>query len=121
MTGLAHDFVDDLVERLTESGLWQAHRRRALDPHRSVVVTLLYLRHSLSQRLLAEPFGCCQSTMSCWPRADSGDHRGPGVLSRAARRASRGHPGTGRRRMQRRAPRSWPSSRRRARFHLHAG
>lgn len=44
MTGLARDQVDDPVGQLAESGLWQV-RRRALDPHRSVLVVLLYLRH----------------------------------------------------------------------------
>jgi hypothetical protein len=64
MTGLAREQVDDLVAQLAESGLWQVDRRRALDPHRSVLVVLLYLRHNLSQRLLAELFGCSQPTVS---------------------------------------------------------
>jgi len=64
MTGLDRDQVDGLVEQLTASGLWQMHRRRALDPHRSVLVVLLYLRHNLSQYLLAELFGCSQPTIS---------------------------------------------------------
>ncbi|MEV0269627.1 transposase family protein [Hamadaea sp. NPDC050747] len=64
MTGLASDQVDHLVEQLTDGGVWRAHRHRALDPHRSVLVVLLYLRHNLPQRLLAELFGCSQPTIS---------------------------------------------------------
>jgi hypothetical protein len=64
MTGLAADQVDDLVAHLADCGLWQVRRRRALDPHRSVLIVLLYLRHNLSQRLLAELFGCSQPTVS---------------------------------------------------------
>src|SRR4051794_11891642 len=64
MTGLASDQVDDLVRQLRTRGLWTTHRHRALDPHHSVVVVLLYLRHNLSQQLLAELFGCSQPTVS---------------------------------------------------------
>lgn len=64
MTGLARDQVDDLVRQLAGHGLWSVYRRRALDPHRSVLVVLLYLRHNLSQHLLAELFGCSQPTIS---------------------------------------------------------
>jgi hypothetical protein len=64
MTGLARDQVDDLVGQLTDHGLWSICRHRALDPHRSVLVVLLYLRHNLPQHLLAELFGCSQPTIS---------------------------------------------------------
>ncbi|MCP2322266.1 hypothetical protein HDA40_000773 [Hamadaea flava] len=64
MTGLARDQVDDLVRQLAGHGLWSVQRRRALDPYRSVLVVLLYLRHNLSQHLLAELFGCSQPTIS---------------------------------------------------------
>ncbi|MDI1463433.1 transposase [Catellatospora sp. KI3] len=64
MTGLTRDQVDDLVERVTGHGLWPLRRRRALDPRRAVVAVLLYLRHNLSQPLLAELFGCSQPTIS---------------------------------------------------------
>jgi hypothetical protein len=64
MTGLARDQVDDLVQQLHDRGLWVIRRRRALDPYRSVVVVLLYLRHNLSQELLAELFCCSQPTVS---------------------------------------------------------
>jgi Helix-turn-helix of DDE superfamily endonuclease len=64
MTGLDRDQVDDLVLQLAGHGLWSVRRRRALDPHRSVLVVLLYLRHNLSQHLLAELFGCSQATIS---------------------------------------------------------
>jgi hypothetical protein len=64
MTGLGRDQVDDLVRELASHGLWSVRRRRALDPHRSVLAVLLYLRHNLSQHLLAELFDCSQSTIS---------------------------------------------------------
>jgi hypothetical protein len=64
MTGLARDQVDDLVRQLAGHGLWSVHRRRALDPYRSVLVVLLYLRHSPSQQLQAGLFDCSQPTIS---------------------------------------------------------
>ena len=64
MTGLTHDQVDDLVHQLQARGLWAIHRHRALDPHHCVVVVLLYLRHNLSQQLIAALFGCSQPTVS---------------------------------------------------------
>jgi DDE superfamily endonuclease/Helix-turn-helix of DDE superfamily endonuclease len=39
-------------------------RRRAAGPYRAVLVVLLYLRHKLSQALIAELFGCSQPTVS---------------------------------------------------------
>jgi transposase len=64
MTGLTCDQVDDLVRRVAAHGLWPLHRRRALDPRQAVVAVLLYLRHNLSQPLLAELFSCSQPTIS---------------------------------------------------------
>lgn len=64
MSGLVADQVDDLVARVGAHGLWPLRRRRALDPRQSVIVVLLYLRHNLSQPLLAELFGCSQPTIS---------------------------------------------------------
>ena len=64
MTGLTHAQVDDLVRQLQTRGLWAIHRHRALDPHHCVVAVLLYLRHNLSQHLLAALFGCSQPTVS---------------------------------------------------------
>lgn len=64
MTGLARDQVDDLVQQLHQHGIWAVRRRRAPDPYRSVIVVLLYLRHNLSQDLLAELFACSQPTIS---------------------------------------------------------
>jgi predicted XRE-type DNA-binding protein len=64
MTGLARDQVDDLVARVTAHGLWPLRRRRALDMRQAVIAVLLYLRHNLSQPLLAELFGCSQPTIS---------------------------------------------------------
>jgi hypothetical protein len=44
--------------------MWAVQRHRALDPYRLVLVVLLYLRHNLSQQLLAALFGCSQPTIS---------------------------------------------------------
>ena len=63
MTGLTSDQVDRLVTGVLAHGLWPPHRRRALDPYQSVTVVLLYLRHNMSQPLLAELFNCSQSTI----------------------------------------------------------
>jgi len=64
MTGLARDQIDDLVQQPRTRGLWAINRGRALDPHHSVLVVLLYLRHNLSQQLIAALFGCSQPTVS---------------------------------------------------------
>lgn len=37
-------------------------RRRVVGSYRAVLVVLIYLRHSLSQALVAELFGCSQPT-----------------------------------------------------------
>jgi hypothetical protein len=64
MTGLSDDQVNELVTAVVARGLWPLRRRRALNPHQCVIVALLYLRHNLSQPLLAELFGCSQPTVS---------------------------------------------------------
>jgi len=64
MTGLSRDQVDRLVlDVYATSGLDPA-RRRAVGPYRAVLAVLLYLRHNPSQALIAELFGCSQSTVS---------------------------------------------------------
>jgi len=35
-------------------------------PYRTVLMVLIYLRHNLSQALIAELFGCSQPTVSRW-------------------------------------------------------
>jgi predicted XRE-type DNA-binding protein len=64
MTGLTSDQVDGLVAGVLTHGLWPLRRHRALDPRQSVTAVLLYLRHNMSQPLLAELFGCSQPTIS---------------------------------------------------------
>ena len=64
MTGLSSDQVDRLVLDVYASGSLDPARRRVLGPYRSVLVVLLYLRHNVSQALIAELFGCSQPTVS---------------------------------------------------------
>jgi hypothetical protein len=64
MTGLTSDQADQLVLNVYATGDLDPARRRALGPYRSVLVVLLYLRHNLSQALIAELFGCSQPTVS---------------------------------------------------------
>jgi hypothetical protein len=64
MTGLTSDQVDRLVLDIYAAGDLDPARRRALGPYRSVLVVLLYLRHNVSQALIAELFGCSQPTVS---------------------------------------------------------
>ncbi|WP_162907609.1 helix-turn-helix domain-containing protein, partial [Allorhizocola rhizosphaerae] len=64
MTGLTCDQVDRLVLDVYATGDLDPARRRALGPYRTVLVVLLYLRHNLSQALIAELFGCSQPTVS---------------------------------------------------------
>jgi hypothetical protein len=64
MTGLPADQVDQLVLLVYADMGFVAGRRRAVGPYRAVIVVLLYLRHNLSQALLAELFGCSQPTVS---------------------------------------------------------
>lgn len=64
MTGLSSDQVDRLVLDVYAHGSLDPARRRAVGPYRAVLVVLLYLRHNLSQTLLAEVFGCSQPTVS---------------------------------------------------------
>ncbi len=56
MTGLTCDQVDRLVLAVYADGSLDP-ARRVLGPYRAVLVVLLYLRHNLSQALLAELFG----------------------------------------------------------------
>ena len=60
MTGLSSDQVDQLVLDVYAHGGLDPARRRADGPYRTVLVVLLYLRHNLSQALLAELFDCPQ-------------------------------------------------------------
>ncbi len=64
MTGLTSDKVDRLVLDVYAEGGLDPTRRRAVGPYRTVLVVLLYLRHNLSQALLAELFQCSQPTVS---------------------------------------------------------
>lgn len=64
MTGLTRDHVDRLVLDVYAHGSLDPARRRVVGPYRAVLVVLLYLRHNLSQTLLAELFGCSQPTVS---------------------------------------------------------
>jgi hypothetical protein len=64
MAGLTRDQVDRLVMDVYAHGSLDPARRRAVGPYRAVLVVLLYLRHNLSQALIAELFGCSQPTVS---------------------------------------------------------
>ncbi|WP_144120925.1 transposase family protein, partial [Catellatospora sichuanensis] len=61
MTGLTGDQVDRLVLDVYAHGSLDPARRRAVGPYRTVLMVLLYLRHNLSQTLLAELFDCSQT------------------------------------------------------------
>jgi len=64
MAGPSSDQVDRLVIAVYTHGSLDPARRRAVGPYRSVLVVLIYLRHNLSQALVAELFGCSQPTVS---------------------------------------------------------
>jgi hypothetical protein len=64
MAGLTSDQVDLLVIGVYAQGSLDPTRRRAVGPYRAVLVVLIYLRHNLSQALVAELFGCSQPTVS---------------------------------------------------------
>src|SRR6266542_1598052 len=64
MAGLTSDQVDRLVIAVDAHGDPDPARRRAVGPHRAVLVVLIYLRHNLSQALVAGLFGCPQPTVS---------------------------------------------------------
>lgn len=64
MAGLTSDQVDRLVADVYAHGSLDPSRRRAVGPYRAVLVVLLYLRHNLSQAVIAELFGCSQPTVS---------------------------------------------------------
>src|SRR5581483_7393303 len=53
-----------LVTDVYAHGELDPARRRVIGPYRSVLVVLIYLRHNLSQALVAELFGCSQPTVS---------------------------------------------------------
>ncbi len=64
MAGLSSDQVDRLVVAVYAHGGVDPARRRVVGPYRAVLVVLIYLRHNLSQALVAELFGCSQPTVS---------------------------------------------------------
>jgi DDE superfamily endonuclease/Helix-turn-helix of DDE superfamily endonuclease len=64
MAGLSSDQVDRLVIAVYADGGLDPTRRRVVGPYRAVLVVLIYLRHNLSQALVAELFGCSQPTVS---------------------------------------------------------
>src|SRR5438874_6664117 len=64
MAGLSSDQVDRLVADVYAHGTIDPARRRVVGPYRAVLVVLIYLRHNLSQALVAELFGCSQPTVS---------------------------------------------------------
>lgn len=64
MAGLTSDQVDRLVIDVYAQGSLDPARRRAVGPYCAVLVVLIYLRHNLSQALVAELFGCSQPTVS---------------------------------------------------------
>jgi DDE superfamily endonuclease/Helix-turn-helix of DDE superfamily endonuclease len=64
MTGLSSEQVDRLVADVYAHADLDPAKRRVVGPYRSVLVVLIYLRHNLSQALVAELFGCSQPTVS---------------------------------------------------------
>jgi len=64
MAGLSSDQVDRLVIAVYAHGSLDPARRRVVGPYRAVLGVLIYLRHNLSQALVAELFGCSQPTVS---------------------------------------------------------
>jgi len=64
MAGLSSEQVDRLVIDVYACGGLDPARRRAVGPYRAVLVVLIYLRHNISQALVAELFGCSQPTVS---------------------------------------------------------
>src|SRR5690242_17388418 len=64
MAGLSSDQVDRLVIAVYADAGLDPTRRRVVGPYRAVLVVLIYLRHNLSQALVAELFGCSQPTVS---------------------------------------------------------
>jgi hypothetical protein len=67
MTGLSTEQLDLLIDRVADQvGTWQPPRgrHRALDLTAAVTMTLVWLRHNLSQALLGAFYGISQSTVS---------------------------------------------------------
>ena len=75
-------------------GDWQPKRgrRKALDLHRAVVLTLFLLRHDNVQDVAGELFGCSQSTVSRVFRTLRPllEQATAGIAARAVQRARRG-------------------------------
>jgi hypothetical protein len=72
MTGLSEEQLHLLIDRVAgQLGAWQPPRgrRRALSLSAAVTLTLVALRHNLSQALLGAFFGCSQPTVSRLLRA----------------------------------------------------
>ncbi len=67
MTGLSQEQLDLLIDRIADQvGTWQPPRgrRRTLDLATAVTMTLVWLRHNLSQALLGAFHGISQPTVS---------------------------------------------------------
>lgn len=83
--GLASDQVDRLVIAVFAHGSLDPAHRRAVGPYRAILALLIYLRHNLSQALVAALFG--------YHRADrqrgAGRRRAAVALDHAGRRLSR--------------------------------
>src|SRR5215467_4145144 len=62
MAGLCPQQADELVA----AGGIDPARRRVVGPYRTILMVLIYLRHNVSQALIAELFGCSQPTVSRW-------------------------------------------------------
>jgi hypothetical protein len=66
MAGLGREQADQLVVDVYAAGGIDPARRRVVGPYRTVLMVLIYLRHNLSQALIAELFGCSRPTVSRW-------------------------------------------------------
>ena len=67
MTGLSQEQLELLIDRVADQvGAWQppVGRHRALDLAAAVTMTLVWLRHNLSQALLGAFYGISQATVS---------------------------------------------------------
>ncbi len=66
MAGLCPQQADQLVATVYAAGGIDPARRRVVGPYRTILMVLIYLRHNMSQALIAELFGCSQPTVSRW-------------------------------------------------------
>jgi len=66
MAGLAPEQADHLVAAVYAADGIDPGRRRVVGPYRTVLMVLIYLRHNMSQALIAELFGCSHPTVSRW-------------------------------------------------------